>query len=195
MNYACLEREHLNTCDNSSGYQNPPSGTRPGSAFHIDLICQIQILFGSGSKTGAGFWWQNIVKFYRLKKFQNCYGIYLFLGLHEGRPSYRRSLHLTKENIRNSKHKISYFFSIVLGHLCPLDPDPTDQRQCESGSKNTVLPPLSPSHLPIKWDTSGQYEGWRGTEPPHPCAKKVTSLDLTVLSDLRRRWSNVCCLV
>jgi hypothetical protein len=36
--------------------------------------------------------------------------IYLSLGLHTGRPSYRRSLQLSKENIQPSKHEISFRF-------------------------------------------------------------------------------------
>jgi hypothetical protein len=46
--------------------------------------------------------------------------IYLSLGLHIGRPSYRRSLQPSKEN--NQHFKISIFFSILVGYFCPPAP-------------------------------------------------------------------------
>jgi hypothetical protein len=42
--------------------------------------------------------------------------IYLSLGLHKGRPSYRRSLHPSKENIWHFKTGIFFTFE---GHLGP----------------------------------------------------------------------------
>jgi hypothetical protein len=44
----------------------------------------------------------------------------LSLGLHEGRPSYRRSLQPSEENIKQE----TSLFSISVGHFCAFDPDP-----------------------------------------------------------------------
>ncbi len=46
--------------------------------------------------------------------------IYLSLGLHKERPSYRRSLQLSKENIQHLKTwNFFNFFSSFVGHFCP----------------------------------------------------------------------------
>jgi hypothetical protein len=61
-------------------------------------------------------------KFYIWKKidiFLSTIAIYLSLGLHKGRPSYRRSLQLSKENI-------FLFLSVIYAHL---DLDPVDQNE------------------------------------------------------------------
>ncbi len=42
--------------------------------------------------------------------------IYLSLRLHKGRPSYRRSINPSKENIQHFKLKISAF---LWGQFCP----------------------------------------------------------------------------
>jgi hypothetical protein len=43
----------------------------------------------------------------------------------KGRPSYRRSLQTSTENIQNFKiHEISQLFPIKVGHFYLLDPDP-----------------------------------------------------------------------
>jgi hypothetical protein len=44
--------------------------------------------------------------------------VYLSLGLHKGRPSYRRSLQPSKENILHFKHENSLLFSTFVGHFC-----------------------------------------------------------------------------
>jgi hypothetical protein len=46
--------------------------------------------------------------------------IYLFLGLHKGRPSYIRSPSI-------SKHEISYFFLLFGVTFALLDPDPDSE--------------------------------------------------------------------
>ncbi len=48
--------------------------------------------------------------------------IYLSIGLHKGRPSYRRSLQSSKENIQHFKTWNFVFFSIFVGHFCPPGP-------------------------------------------------------------------------
>ena len=45
--------------------------------------------------------------------------IYLSLGLHEGRPSYRRSLQHSKKNIQHFKTWKFCTFSIFVGYFCP----------------------------------------------------------------------------
>ncbi len=45
---------------------------------------------------------------------------YLSLGLHEGHPSYRRSLQPLKETIQQLQNKIVlHFCSFFVGHFCP----------------------------------------------------------------------------
>jgi hypothetical protein len=63
----------------------------------------IRIRIQSGSKD---FFNQNFVKKLPLKKLHLIFiktTIYLSLGLHKGRPSYKRSLQLSKENIHHFK--------------------------------------------------------------------------------------------
>ncbi len=52
--------------------------------------------------------------------------IYLSLGLHKERTSYRRSLQPPKRTSSTSKHEISGLFSILVGYFCPPGsyPDP-----------------------------------------------------------------------
>ncbi len=45
--------------------------------------------------------------------------IYLSLGLSKGRPSYRRSLQLSKENIQQFKTWNFFTFFLFVGHFCP----------------------------------------------------------------------------
>jgi hypothetical protein len=45
--------------------------------------------------------------------------IYLSLGLHKGRPSYRRTLQPTKEKIHHLKKWNLLIFSSFVGHFCP----------------------------------------------------------------------------
>ncbi len=69
-----------------------------------------------------GFWWAKIVKNLLLKNlifFWSKIAIYLSLGLHKGRQSYRRSLQPSKENIKHFETLISWLFSIFVGHFCP----------------------------------------------------------------------------
>jgi hypothetical protein len=59
--------------------------------------------------------------------------IYLSLGLHKERPSYRRSFQLSKENIQH------IFFTFV-GYFALLDPDP--DLDSDSGSGSTDPDPI-----------------------------------------------------
>jgi hypothetical protein len=63
--------------------------------------------------------------------------IYLSLGLLKRRPSYRRSLQSSKENIQLSKHEISLFFYIFVGNFALMDPDsdPATQINADPDSK------------------------------------------------------------
>ncbi len=67
--------------------------------------------------------------------------IYLCLGLYEGRPSYRRSLNPSIENILHFKPRNFFTFSIMVGNFFPRgsgfhnpkrEPDPADRNLCES---------------------------------------------------------------
>jgi hypothetical protein len=61
--------------------------------------------------------------------------IYLSLGLFKGRPSYRRSLQLPKENIQHLKKiKFINFFLFLWVIFAILDPDP----DCGSGSRDPI---------------------------------------------------------
>jgi hypothetical protein len=60
--------------------------------------------------------------------------IYLSLGHHKGRPSYRRNLQPSKENIQHFKDENSVLFSIFGVIFALLDPDPDPQFVCGSGS-------------------------------------------------------------
>ena len=68
-----------------------------------------------------GFDDQKLEKIYSWKKFffRSKTTVYLSLGLHKGRPSNRRSLQLSKENIRHFKIWNFLIFSTFVGHFCP----------------------------------------------------------------------------
>ncbi len=73
-----------------------------------------------------GIWWQKIVKCFSWKNitifWSNC-TIFNSLGLHKEPPSYMRSLHHLKENVKNFKTK--HFFALFFfdGHLSHPEPD------------------------------------------------------------------------
>ncbi len=73
----------------------------------------------------TGFWWSKIGKNLQLKIFfyllLSKTTIYLSLGIHKGRPSYRRSLQasaLKREHSALQNMKFHKFF-LFLGHFCP----------------------------------------------------------------------------
>ncbi len=82
---------------------------------HLRLVSiRIQVLCGSG------FWWPNWKIFTAENKFGTYFlwskiAIYLSLDLHKGRPSYRRSLKPSKENIQHFKtwNFLNFFYFCV----------------------------------------------------------------------------------
>ncbi len=72
-----------------------------------------------------GFDDQKLIKIYRWKKINYYFvlskiAIYLSLGLHKGRPSYRRSRQSSKKNIHHlKKHWYFLIFYIFVCHFCP----------------------------------------------------------------------------
>ncbi len=90
--------------------------------------------------------------------------IYLSLGLHNERPSYWRSLQLSKEAIQHFKHKFLKFFSIFVGHFCPPgsgsgSTDPIRIRN--PGTDCVVRDPARPAarqSFSYKWGAAGGRE-------------------------------------
>jgi hypothetical protein len=78
------------------------------------FLCQCGSGSGSRSKVLMTKNWKKFtakIKFLLIKN-----ALYLSLGLHKGRPSYRRSLHPSKEISRTKKFELS---SHLWGHFCP----------------------------------------------------------------------------
>ena len=79
--------------------------------------------------------------------------IYLSLGLHKGRPSYRKSLHPSKENIQYLQNiKILDFFLFLWVIFALLDPDPDPATQinadpCGSGSETLEKADITHIHM------------------------------------------------
>ncbi len=112
--------------------------TDPDPAFEAEYRSE------SGSNPDQGFWWPKIEeKKFRAKKNLIFFTtVYLSLGFQKGRPSYRRSLYPSKENIQHFKTWIFFiFFSSIVGHFCPpgsgSDPDSESRSSdhIESGSE------------------------------------------------------------
>ncbi len=84
-----------------------------GSAFSIFLIAD------PDPGPNPGFWWPKIGKNSLLADFFILFwtkiAIYLSLGLHKERPSYRRSLQLSKENIQHFKKWKCFSFFYFCG--------------------------------------------------------------------------------
>jgi hypothetical protein len=81
-----------------------------------------------------GDWWPKIVKSYRWKNmliFSRKLN-FLSLGLRNGRPSYRRSLQPSKENIQQLKKWYFELFLFQWVFFALLDPELADQNQWES---------------------------------------------------------------
>ncbi len=83
------------------------------------------------------FWWQKVTKFYRWKILKNlCIKNYNFLsiGVHEGRPSYRRNFQPSKKNIQQLKAWNFYtFFQFLWVIFALLGPDPAAKNHCGMG--------------------------------------------------------------
>jgi hypothetical protein len=92
-----------------------------------------------------GFDEQKLKKFTVKKNNRNCFGskttVYLSIGIHKGRPSYKRSLSLSKENIRHSKTWTFLFFSSFVGHFRP--PKSGSTEPIKSGFNSDPDPTLS----------------------------------------------------
>ncbi len=63
--------------------------------------------------------WKKITAEKKLNFFGSKTTIYLALGLHKERLSYRRSLQLSKEAIQHFKNELLNFYSTSVGHFCP----------------------------------------------------------------------------
>ncbi len=89
--------------------------------------------------------WKKITAEKKLNFFGSKTTIYLFLGLHKGRPWYRRSLQLSKENIqflKTWKFWTFFLFLWVIFALLDQDPDPATQINadpCGSGYGSETL--------------------------------------------------------
>ncbi len=64
--------------------------------------------------------------------------LYLSLGLHRGRPSYKRSLQLSKENIQHFKTWFYIFFPLFWVIFALLDSDPDSEYESGSGSTDQI---------------------------------------------------------
>jgi hypothetical protein len=67
--------------------------------------------------------------------------------LHRGRPSYRRSLKLSKKGTSStSKHEFFYFFLLLWVIFALLDPDPDSEYGSGSGSTDQIDPDPKPRY-------------------------------------------------
>jgi hypothetical protein len=80
---------------------------------------------GSGSRGFDDKNWTNLQL--KKKKLKSKTTIYLYLGLHKGRPSYKRSLQLSKKNIQHFNMKFLKFFLLLWVIFALLDPDPDSE--------------------------------------------------------------------
>ncbi len=105
-----------------------------GSSILGWIPIRIRIQYGFGSISDPGLQWQKITAenfFYIF--FWSKTTIYLFLGLHKERPSYRKAFSSQKRTSNTSKHEFFEFFSTFVAFAL-LDPDPDS----ESGSTDPI---------------------------------------------------------
>jgi len=127
--------------------------TLPSAGFRIRIhmiriwISIQDFRLNSDPDPNPGFWWPKIEKIYSWKKrekFGSKTTIYLSLGLHKGRPSYRRSLQLSNETSSASNMNFFLFFSTLLGNFCPPGSEFRSGFQIQicigSGSRSETLP-------------------------------------------------------
>ncbi len=112
------------------------SQRRPSSCLGLLLLCspwfsgvfwiRIYLIwiriqhFRLNTVSDPGFWWPKFIKFTgENKKIWSKITIYLSLGLHKGRPSYRRTLQLSKENIQHFKTLNFLLFIFFWGPFLP----------------------------------------------------------------------------
>ncbi len=109
----------------------------------------IRIRIQSGSRVLMTKSWKKVTAEKKFNFFLSKTTIYLSLGLHKGRPSYRRSLQLSKENIQHFKTCNFWIFFYFCGSFLPswiriqiripnTDPDPLtwlnpDPKHCMKG--------------------------------------------------------------
>ncbi len=78
---------------------------------------------GFGSNPDPGFCWPKLEKFSNWKKkyffFLSKISIYLSLGLHKRRPSYKKSLQPSKDNIQHFLTWNFLTFFYFVDHFCP----------------------------------------------------------------------------
>ncbi len=115
-----------------------------------------------------GFWWPKLKKIESWKKKKLSNAIYLSPILYEVRPSYRRSLQLSKENIQQFKTWNFFTFFFFCGSFLPswiririwnADPDPATQINadpCGSGDGSGSAA-LSPSQGSMNSATEAQF--------------------------------------
>ncbi len=117
---------------------------------------------------------KNLKKFIAKKEI-NFFGskttLYLLRGLHKGRPSYRKSLQPSKENIQHYKTWNFIFFLLLYVNFALLDPDPMTW--------------LNPDPIRIR-NTVGKGEKLRHAPPP-PEQKKIQKYH--VFEDCSLWWS------
>ncbi len=77
--------------------------SRSGYGFGSNISSESGSGYGSGSNPDPGFWWPRSTAGNFSFFFWSQIAIYLSLGLHKGRPSYRRSLAPSKQNIQHLK--------------------------------------------------------------------------------------------
>ncbi len=118
-----------------------------GSWFNADTDPDPEVQVNPDTNPKQGVWWPKIGKKYSwIIFFWSKTAIYLSLGLHKGRPCYRRSLQPSKENIQ---HFLFFYFCgtifsswIRIANLdpdlgTPLNPDPKNRRKVKN--KNWTL--------------------------------------------------------
>ncbi len=104
----------------------------------------------------------NIEKNLQLQKNDILFGsktiIYLTLGLHKGRPSYRRSLQPQK---KKTKQEISKFFPFFVGNFCPpgsgSDTDLDSESESGYGSTDLIESGSNPNPDPIRNQSETDY--------------------------------------
>ncbi len=129
-----------------------------GSGFRIRIhLIRIRIQhFRLNTDPDPGFLWPKNWKKFTAENFYFISKtiIYLSLGLHKGRPSYKKAFSSQKRTSSNSNHEITYFFLLLWVIFALLDPDPVP---------NTDPDPLIwLNSVPIRF----RYPGWIGSGFP-----------------------------
>jgi hypothetical protein len=118
-------------------------------SFHPDPAFQAE--YRSGSRALMTKKFKQMTSEKKKKKFCTKTTMYLSLGLHKERPSYRRSLQLSKEAIQTSKHELKKTILLLCVIFALLDPDP----DFESGSTDPI------------------ESGSHSVADPQPCLKRI----------------------